>query len=114
MATETDRDMDAVFDNLLALNSFAMALARALDCSTARAVAMAMDTDISELSGMPNPPGNAGLQLMLGLRNACAQRSGLPITPVASIRSMPERMLMPPQNGSRPWVQKANGTLHLA
>jgi hypothetical protein len=51
---------------------------------------------------------------MLGLRNACAQRSGLPSTRVASIRSMPERMLKPPQNGSMPWEQKANGTPHPA
>lgn len=64
MATEIDRDMDAVFDNLLALNSFAMALAQSLDGITAKAVAMTMDADFSELSGMRNPPGNAGLQLM--------------------------------------------------
>lgn len=76
---ELDRNMDTVFDNLLAINTFITALAQSLDAETALAVAQRMDPHLDELGTMKNPPGAAGTNLVYGLRNMCAQRAGLPI-----------------------------------
>lgn len=76
---ELDRNMDAVFDNLLAINTFVTALAQSLEPQTALAVMQRMDPRLDEVSELLNPPGVAGANLLFGLRNMCAQQAGLPI-----------------------------------
>lgn len=80
---ELDRNMDAVFDNLLAINTFVTALAQSLEPQTALAVVQRMDPLLDKMKSLPNPPGVAGANLLFGLRNMSAQQAGLPIRRLA-------------------------------
>lgn len=76
---ELDRNMDTVFDNLLAINTFLEALAQSLDPSTAAGVVQRMDPRLDEAHLGANPPGVMGMNLLFGLRNCCARLAEVPI-----------------------------------
>ncbi|MGE1004189.1 hypothetical protein ACKZDW_00790 (plasmid) [Ralstonia syzygii subsp. celebesensis] len=78
LVQELDRNMDAVFDSLYALNATMSALVQALQAEPAAQVMRALDASIDGLSSEANPPGTLGQATLVGWRNMVAQRAGLP------------------------------------
>ncbi|QOK96790.1 hypothetical protein HF909_10330 [Ralstonia pseudosolanacearum] len=79
LTQELDRNMDAVFDNLLVLNTAMTAMVQSLDPKTAAGFAQKLDTAMSRMQLLQNRPGPAAWQQLHAWRNQAGSLAGLPV-----------------------------------
>lgn len=77
LVKELDRDMDAVFDNVLVLNAAFGALMKVLSPEQSARLAAGLDRSIAGMADEPYELGFAATQLLQAWRNQAAQAASL-------------------------------------